>query len=212
MNFWKKLFGVKKSSKAATEVPLAPAWRPRISSPIPPDSYTSEQGASFRKAASDGSLEEVKVLLEQNPDLVFSKDDYREFGITALHHAASEGHKSVAELLLARKAKIDVKNAYGLTPLRLAVSHGHKDVVVLLLANNANVNDADYEGDTPLHTAVRGGQKDIVELLLANKARVDSKNKEGTTPLQLATNMADSSGRQRDKEMMELLRQHSGHE
>jgi ankyrin repeat protein len=50
-----------------------------------------------------------------------------------LHDAAGEGHKDVAELLLAHNADINAKNNKGNTPLREAAIGGHMDVVAFLL-------------------------------------------------------------------------------
>ena len=75
-------------------------------------------------AARSGDLAKVRALLKSNPSLVFSKDksggpppgktgtviffDYPK-GRTALHFAAENGHKNVAELLLVYKAEVDAK-------------------------------------------------------------------------------------------------------
>ena len=61
-------------------------------------------------AAEQGDVGKVEALLKGNPDLVLSKDDS---GDTPLHWAALNGHKEVAELLLARKADVDAKNSNG---------------------------------------------------------------------------------------------------
>ena len=65
--------------------------------------------------------------------------------------AAINGHKDVAELLLANKAEVNAKDNNGVTPLHLAAFNGHKDVAELLLANKAEVNAKDNDGETPLH-------------------------------------------------------------
>jgi ankyrin repeat protein len=145
-------------------------------------------------------------------------------GRTPLHDAALNGHKDVAELLLAHGAKVNAKNVDyvdmkrldeklrrldssdyiepdGLTPLHLAVVNGHKDVAKLLLANKAAINVKSREGHTPLHLAARMGHKDVAELLLTGKAEVNAKNIFGQTPLHDAAR----NGR---KDMAELLLAH----
>jgi hypothetical protein len=59
--------------------------------------------------------------------------------------------------------------------------------------------------DTPLHWATQTGRSDVVELLLNNKADVNAKNKAGQTPLHLAA-------LNEDKPMLDVLRQHGGHD
>jgi cytohesin len=83
-------------------------------------------------------------------------------------------------------------------------------VVALLLASKADVNALNKNGETPLHRAAmtghnETGHNDVAELLLANGADVNAKDNGSTTPLQLAV----VNGRQ---DMVELLRQHGGHE
>ena len=77
-------------------------------------------------ATKAGDLEKVKALLKANPDLVNNKN---KDGTTPLHWAAFEGHKDVAEWLLANKADVNAKASDGLTPLHLAASNDKKDVV-----------------------------------------------------------------------------------
>ena len=86
-------------------------------------------------------------------------------GVTPLHLAALNGHKDVAELLLANKAEVNAKDNHGETPLHLAAVNGHKDVAELLLANKADVNAKVNDGSTPLHYAVTKGHGDVAELL-----------------------------------------------
>ena len=58
-------------------------------------------------AAKTGDLAKVQALLKDNHDLVFSKDNN---GGTPLHWAALNGHKDVAELLLANRADVNAKD------------------------------------------------------------------------------------------------------
>ena len=119
-------------------------------------------GGEIHDAAKSGDLEKVKTLLQDNPDLAFSKDTK---GWTPLHEAAFWDRKDVAESLLANKAKVNAKDNYGQTPLHLAAGMGHKDVADLLLVSSADVNVASDIGRTPLHLAAIFDHKDMVELL-----------------------------------------------
>ena len=90
-------------------------------------------GSEIHDAALNGDLEKVKALLKGDPELVFSqttnKDDE---GSTPLHFAALNGHKEVAELLLANRAKVDATNGTGWTPLHVAVFCGNTGSAELL--------------------------------------------------------------------------------
>ena len=72
---------------------------------------------------------------KNRPDPVLSKE---RAGGTPLHCGAQNGHKDVAELLLANQADVNAKDGnYGDTPLQCGAQNGHKDVVELLLASQA---------------------------------------------------------------------------
>ena len=70
-------------------------------------------------------------------------------GGTPLHYAAWEGHKEVAELLLANGADVNAKTVGGWTPLHQAAwvdvigRGGHKEIVELLIAKGADLNAKD---------------------------------------------------------------------
>jgi ankyrin repeat protein len=134
-------------------------------------------------AAKNGDFAKVKALLQTDPSLVFKKDSY---GATPLHWAAMNGHKDIAQLLLANKAEVNVKVSDGTTPLITAAVFGHRDVVELLLANGADVKARNNDGMTPLHAAADKGYREIAELLLANRADVNDKDTIGLTPLHYA--------------------------
>ena len=118
----------------------------------------------LHEAARRGDLENVRRLLKDSPELVFTKSDS---GDTPLHWAALRGHKDVVALLLANRAKVNAKENSGVTPLHLAASEGHQDVAELLLANKADINAQDNDGYTPLYEAVRVGHKELEEFLRA---------------------------------------------
>ena len=80
-------------------------------------------------AAQDGALRKVMALLKDNPDLVFSRD---RDGMTPLHWAEQEGHKDMAELLLANRAEINAKDNNGWTPLHYAIAYGYKEAAQVL--------------------------------------------------------------------------------
>jgi ankyrin repeat protein len=151
----------------------------------------------LHSAAEAGNLATVKSLLNDNPKLVFSKNDN---GLTPLHKAVESNHKDVVELLLAKEAEVNAKAKNGRTPLHTTMEWlPNQDIIKSLLAKGAKINSKDNYGETPLHLAVRYHQEDIVEFLLVHGADVNANNKNGETPLHLAAK--DN----RNKQMAELL-------
>jgi len=138
-------------------------------------------------AAMSGNVEQVKALLQANPELVSSKD---ENGRTALHWAAMFNQVAVAEALLAGKADINAKDNHGLTPLHEV---SKKEMADFLLANKAEIEAKNEEGRTPLHAAAahgKPGMTGVVESLLAHGADVNARSNNGWTPL-LETALTD---------------------
>jgi len=131
-------------------------------------------------AAKDGNLARVQMLLKGDPELVTSKDAN---GLMPLHIAAFNGHKDVAELLLANKADVNAKSAAGKTPLDAAAFMGHLDVAQSLIAKGADVNAKDSNGRTPLQEAAGMDKRDMAALLLKSGADVHAKSNNGWTAL-----------------------------
>jgi uncharacterized protein len=163
-------------------------------------------------AAEAGNLAKVTALLKDHPELVSSENNAN-WGYTPLHMAAENGNKDMAELLMKNRADINARDRKGWTALHVAARNGRKDVAELLLANNAAVNARDnlatpfgmIGGNTPLHFAALNGHKAIAELLLSHKADINAKDNDGKTPMKLAAEKGKT-------DMVELLRQHGGHE
>jgi hypothetical protein len=118
-------------------------------------------------AMKSGDLEKVKSLLEENPDLIFSKDKY---GGTLLIDAIEYGQAAawvtpMSELLLSKKADVKAKGPSNMTALHWAAAVGLKDAVVLLLANGADIDAKDNYGRTPLKLADTNGRAEAADLL-----------------------------------------------
>ena len=104
---------------------------------------TAKQTPSLHKAAGNGDIDMVKLLIAEGAD-VNAKD---ERSWTALHHAARNGHKEAAELLIAKGADINAEDKEGRTPLYIAVCHDYK-VAELLIDKGADSNIKTESGQT----------------------------------------------------------------
>ena len=76
-------------------------------------------------------------------------------GLTALHHAARQGHVASVRALLEAGARVDAKTADGHSALLVALINGQFDVAMALIQHGADPNLAsDPHGVTPLWAAI----------------------------------------------------------
>ncbi|MHC4741125.1 MAG: ankyrin repeat domain-containing protein [Planctomycetota bacterium] len=128
---------------------------------------------SLQEAGYYGEVKEAELNLFWGSDINGEDED----GATALHLAAKQGRKELAELLIARGADVDAgcgkqNKDPGMTPLHFALQAGQKDLAKLLVANGADVNSRCYYGYMPLGIAALQGNKDMVEFLISSGATV----------------------------------------
>ncbi|XP_043847336.1 ankyrin repeat and SOCS box protein 12-like [Dromiciops gliroides] len=94
---------------------------------------------------------------------------------TPLRLAASRGHLSCLEVLLAHGAEVDCLDVKAQTPLFTAVSHGHLDCVRVLLKAGASPGGSIYNNSSPVLTAARNGAGEILRELLDHGADANVK-------------------------------------
>ncbi len=157
----------------------------------------------LRSAVWAGKYEEVEALISRGIDVnapckldseilqrivgaqISPYDTWVDVGLTntttALHYAAERGHKEIVELLIAKGADINAKNATGDTSLHFAVEAGEREIAELLIDNGAEVNAKNVQGQTPLDIILNQSQYQISRnpnqaeirvLLLANGAEI----------------------------------------
>ncbi len=123
--------------------------------PEPPD-------FSIHEAVGIGNIEAVKQHLAAGTDVNAETRD----GVTPLHPAAANGHKEIAELLIAEGADVNAKDdKKGWTPLLIAAVAGHKETAELLIAKGADVNAKAVTGETPLDSAIKSKNTETANLL-----------------------------------------------
>jgi len=137
----------------------------------------------------------VTILFEKGQLTAEAVNRCTKAGITALDRAAKVGQLAVAELLLERNARVDVRRSDGDTPLHTAASHGRTSICQLLLRNGASANVVSNAGDTPLHVAARRfcpfglpvkDRIQVIHTLLSAQADPKAVNSDGLTALAIA--------------------------
>lgn len=113
----------------------------------------AEPSKEFIKAAKQGDLAKLSVLLASDQALLQARDTD---GSTALHCAAWKGHLQVVQFLLQAGADVNAQNNndhWGTTPLHAAAHANQTAIAQLLLDVGADVHARDMNGKTPLdHT------------------------------------------------------------
>ena len=124
-------------SSTTSMVRYDPGQRPAASTSRPPAYQMSadqrrariQNFHSVMNAAREGNADALQALPLADIDLDAPDAD----GLTALHHAAANGHIRVVALLVGHGASIQAATHSGFTPLLLAASRGRRAVVECLI-------------------------------------------------------------------------------
>lgn len=178
------------------------------------DIQDPEGMSALHRAAKNGSMECVKLLVERGANLQLKNQN----GNTAEQVAAKRPHPEIAaylkdvaggriapggaagllqaigtgnlpeveKLIAATPAIADQADARGRTPLYFAVT-GKVEIVAFLLKQQVNVNQTDDQNWRPIHVAAEAGRADVVKLLIAQQADPNAGATTSTqTPLHIA--------------------------
>jgi len=107
-------------------------------------------------------------------------------GGTPLSIASSDGHLSIARLLIDRGADVNRTYENGFTALHLASKNGHAKVARLLIDRGAEINAATADGETSFFAACEENHYDVVELLMQKGAITNKAAEGGILPLEIA--------------------------
>ena len=95
-------------------------------------------------AVRHGNLEAARALIDAGAD-VNARDGY---GVTPLHHAASENVTGIGKMLIKAGADVNMQDESGHTPLHYATRERSAVIVGLLFEHGADMDIKDWEGRT----------------------------------------------------------------
>lgn len=137
-------------------------------------SVTSEAEVSLDEmlslACRQGKQDIVELLLESGANV----NHRNKAGNTPLLEACSQGHVTIAKLLLDRRADIDAptETTYD-SALTWACTLGNEEIVALLLERKASVEHRTKDGCTALMFAALAGHERVAKLLLDYTAEIN---------------------------------------
>ena len=125
--------------------------------------------------ARSGTLDEMKTLVDQSPDVINSISP---MGFSPLILACYRGNVEVAKYLIDQTKDVNYLSPEGTALSSLCINY-NKELVEKILAKNADPNIQDSHGNTPLLWAVKRNNIELVKLLLKNKADISIKDSLG---------------------------------
>lgn len=162
----------------------------------PSEEVRKQYGHKLRRAAEEGHVRHVQVLLRKGADVnyvipitpgytIMSAND------TPLHTAAEQGHMAVVEILIAAGANLNQRTVNSHSrrvefsaPIHVASGNGYEDILKALLLAGADVDiEHGISRDTALQIAAGKGQKGVLDVLLEAGAQVNHQSGSGTTAL-----------------------------
>lgn len=122
--------------------------------------------SSFHKAAADNSLAGIKYFLGLRGHKKINPNALDHHGLTALHHAAANGHvDSIQYLIETAGMKINVRSSYGNTPLMIAVKENRVQAIALLCQLNADITLENNCGYTCFHFAAEANRFESIKAI-----------------------------------------------
>ena len=135
------------------------------------------EGRQWMTAAKDGKTQELKKMLEVNPNLLRYRGEGTNFsftGHTALHWCAAKAHTDGTKLLLEEGADPNAPNNAGSTPLHSAAANGSVACAkIIILGGGADATRLDGLGESAKDVAF--GKKQAWSQELANTIDLCSK-------------------------------------
>ena len=125
-------------------------------------------------AAASGDLEQVKILLQNNSELLNQRDIKTR---TPLQYAILNHQTDIARYLIEQNADINLKDKDNDSPLHYTGIFGNREIAELLLAKGAtSLIEGNNRQMTPLHFACERGHAEVVELMLSAGADMNARD------------------------------------
>jgi len=145
----------------------------------PNSNFSWHANTPLIKAAENGRIEVVRLLLEKGADV----NKHNEGGETPLHYATRGGHIEAMTILLDHGADVSAKGTGCGTPLQWAARSGQTKAAELLLAHDADINQQGTSEWTALIDAASHEHAGVVRLLLSRGADPNIQGSYGRTAL-----------------------------
>jgi hypothetical protein len=140
------------------------------------------------RLAADVFAGDLKSIVRDFDEFRINPNSVDPGGTPAIFYAIAQKRADIVELLLDRKARVDIRDSGNSTPLQWATRHRYTGIMKVLIDRGANVNLADPDGNTALHFAARNGSAEEIRLLVNSGADASLRNRDGHTPVDLARN------------------------
>ncbi|OVA16446.1 MSP domain [Macleaya cordata] len=134
---------------------------------------------------SNGSMEEVREVLERSDSAWHPADSVDSHGQPLLHLAIGQSRADLVQLILEFEPNIEARSRSGHSALEAAVAAGEALIVELLLARRVGTDQSESSNYGPIHLAAQRGHLEILRLLLLKGADFDSLTSDGLTALHL---------------------------
>lgn len=152
-----------------------------------PDTVLKSGWSALMYAASEGSLEIIKILLEQNASVNFKSGSLSP--IMVLSQAVKKGEDHIVEcakVLIKYGANINDHDKHIMTALMYASQQGLAKFVSLLCKNGAIIDVQESRGWSALCFAASSGYSHVVKVLLEHGADYNVTTLQGEKPTDLA--------------------------
>jgi uncharacterized protein len=129
------------------------------------------QKGSLATLIEEGNRKAALAQIRAGADVNEAQPD----GTRPIQWAVYKVDYELLDLLIAKKAKVDVANEFGSTPLAEAAKLGDARMVKALLDAGAQADKPNQDGETALMLAIKTGELPIVEMLVKAGANVNAK-------------------------------------